>query len=183
MKSSDRRREQSKVLSPKVKMHKLPDARSWVVPAWVVPDLTVTRELAVDINSNVHGKGTPKNNLPEEAGAQEHDLRSSGLFIRKSVVRQYQEDRADEANQALMADLSQNINNLCETSGEGDFIGPEPDPTELADQSVEEIGRISGGVNYEVRGEEMRVSPNPASQAEEPQKEQHGGQSIVRWFD
>ena len=108
------------------------------MPAWVVPDLTVTRELAVDINSNFHRKGTPKNNLPEEAGAQGHDPRVSGLFIRKSMVRQtnYAEDRADEADDALMADLSQSITDLCETSEEGEFIGPEPDPTELADQSI-----------------------------------------------
>ena len=170
-------------------MHKLPEAKSWIVPAWVLPDLTVTGELEVDINSNVHGKGTPKINLSEEAGARGHDPRVSGFFIRQSVVRQYQEDRADKADDALMADLSQNINKLCETSAEGElseegeFIGPESDPTELADQLVEEIGEISGGEKYGVRGEEMGVSPNSASQAEEPQKEEHGGRSIIRGFE
>jgi hypothetical protein len=104
-------------------MHKLPSD----MKSWVVPDLTVMRELAVNINSNVQGKETSKSNLSEEADAQGHDPRASGLFIRKSMIRQANdaENRADEADDALMADLSQNITHLCDTSEEGEFIGPD----------------------------------------------------------
>jgi hypothetical protein len=153
--------------------------------SWVVPDLTVMRELAVNINSNVQGKETSKSNLSEEADAQGHDPRASGLFIRKSMIRQANdaENRAEVVEDALMADLSQNITHLCDTSEEGEFIGPKLDPTELSDQSVEEISGISNGENYEIRREEMGVSPNPASQAGEPQRNEHGGQPIVHWFD
>jgi hypothetical protein len=111
------------ILSPSVKLHKLPSN----VESWVVPDLTVMRELAVDINSNVQEKETPKSSLPEETGTQGHSPKSSGLFIRKSMIRQANdaENRAEDVEDALMADLSQNITHLCDTSEEGEFIGPD----------------------------------------------------------
>ena len=61
---------------------------------------------------------------------------------------------------------------------EGEIIRHGSNPTELADQLVEEIGEISGGKRYGVWREEMG-----ASQAEEPQKEEHGGRSIIRGFE
>ena len=35
------------------------------------------------------------------------------------------ENRAEDVEDALMADLSQNITHLCDTSEEGEFIGPD----------------------------------------------------------
>jgi hypothetical protein len=111
-------------------------------------------------------------------------------------------NRADDVKAALMTNLSHHITRICDTSEDGrnpeatggnlvgcaaepdrDFIGPELNPTELSDQSVEETNMTTIGENYGKRKEDMGVIPDLTTQVGNLQREEHGEQPVVCWFD
>ena len=180
-----------KFLKPAVKLFKLPSkVGSTTVKSWVVPDFSV------DVNSNdvALNKEASKTSFSEETGARGHDPKSSGLFIRKSMIWQGDtKTRADGIEATLMTNLSHQITRICGTTEDGrnpeepggnfmgcaaepdgNFIGPELDPTELSDQSVEENNMTTIGKSYGNRKEDMGVIPDLTTKVGNLQREEHG---------